>query len=119
MHQRGAAPASAGRSCSRYLEMVDGRARVGFARGGHPLPLLLRPDGAVEPRGAPGTLLGVVPDPQLEDRVVSLFPGDTLVFYTDGVVESRAGKDMLDEARLAALVSACARARRRRDRHPR
>jgi PAS domain S-box-containing protein len=91
-----------------YLELVDGGARVGFASGGHPLPLLLRPDGAVEPIGAPGTLLGVVPDPQLEDRAVSLSPGDALVFYTDGVVEGRAGKDMLDEARLAALVSACA-----------
>jgi PAS domain S-box-containing protein len=91
-----------------YLEMVDGGARVGFASGGHPLPLLLRPDGAVEPIGAPGTLLGVVPDPQLEDRVVSLSPGDALVFYTDGVVENRAGEDKLDEPRLAALVSACA-----------
>jgi serine phosphatase RsbU (regulator of sigma subunit) len=91
-----------------YLELVDGGARVGFASGGHPLPLLLRPDGAVEPIGAPGTLLGVVPDPQLEDRAVSLSPGDALVFYTDGVVESHVGKDMLDEARLAALVSACA-----------
>ena len=31
-----------------YLERVDGGARVGFASGGHPLPLLLHADGAVE-----------------------------------------------------------------------
>jgi phosphoserine phosphatase RsbU/P len=49
-----------------------------------------------------------VPDPQLEDRAVSLSPGDALVFYTDGVVESRIGEDALDEARLAELLSACA-----------
>jgi serine phosphatase RsbU (regulator of sigma subunit)/PAS domain-containing protein len=91
-----------------YLEVLDGGARVGFASGGHPLPLLLRPDGTVEPIGAPGTLLGVVPDPQLEDRAVSLSPGDALVFYTDGVVEGGVGEDALDEERLAALVSACA-----------
>ena len=91
-----------------YLEVLDGGARVGIASGGHPLPLLLRRDGTVEPIGEPGTLLGVVPDPQLEDRAVSLSPGDALVFYTDGVVESRIGEDALDEARLAALLSACA-----------
>jgi phosphoserine phosphatase RsbU/P len=91
-----------------YLEVLDGGARVGIASGGHPLPLLLRRDGTVEPIGEPGTLLGVVPDPQLEDRAVSLSPGDALVFYTDGVVESRIGEDALDEARLAELLSACA-----------
>ncbi|HEX5895731.1 MAG TPA: PAS domain S-box protein, partial [Thermoleophilaceae bacterium] len=46
-----------------YIERLDGGARVGVACGGHPLPLLLRADGSVEAVGAPGTLLGVVPDP--------------------------------------------------------
>jgi PAS domain S-box-containing protein len=91
-----------------YLEVLDGGARVGLASGGHPLPLLLRSDGTVEPIGAPGTLLGVVPDPHLEDRALSLSPGDALIFYTDGVVEGRPCEDMLDEAGLAALVSSCA-----------
>ena len=91
-----------------YLEVLDGGARVGLATGGHPLPLLLRSDGTVQPIGAPGTLLGVVPDPQLEDRAVSLSPGDALVFYTDGVVEGRLCEGMMDEAGLAALVSSCA-----------
>jgi phosphoserine phosphatase RsbU/P len=81
---------------------------VGIASGGHPLPLLLHPDGKVEPIGEPGTLLGVVPDPQLADRAVSLSPGDAIVFYTDGVVESRTGSEALDEAGLSELVSACA-----------
>ena len=91
-----------------YLELLDGGARVGIASGGHPLPLLLHPDGKVEPIGEPGTLLGVVPDPQLADRAVSLSPGDAIVFYTDGVVESRTGSEALDEAGLSELVSACA-----------
>ena len=85
-----------------YLEKLDDGARVGISTGGHPLPLLLRADGSVEPVGAPGTLLGVVPDPNLEDRAVTLAPGDALVFYTDGVIESRA-------ARTASWTSAGSR----------
>jgi serine phosphatase RsbU (regulator of sigma subunit) len=90
-----------------YLESTEGGVRLGFASGGHPLPLLVRSDGRVEPVGAPGTLLGVVPDPSFEDRSVELSPGDALVFYTDGVIEDR-GDGALDENRLAALLSECA-----------
>jgi PAS domain S-box-containing protein len=90
-----------------YIEKLDRGARVGIASGGHPLPLVLRVDGSVEPVGAPGTLLGVVPDPDLEDRSLLLEPGDALVFYTDGVIESR-GDSSLDERRLAELVATCA-----------
>ena len=92
-----------------YIEPLDRGARVGISSGGHPLPLLLRADGSVEPVGAPGTLLGIVPDPDLEDRAVTLGPGDTLVFYTDGVIESRANSHgVLDERRLAELIATCA-----------
>jgi len=91
-----------------YIEKLDHGARVGVACGGHPLPLLLRADGSVETVGVPGTLLGVVPDPNLEDRAVTLEPGDALVFYTDGVIESRGDATVLDERRLAELVATCA-----------
>jgi len=92
-----------------YLEMLDRGARAGISTGGHPLPLLLRADGNVEPVGAPGTLLGVFEDPDLEDQAVTLEPGDALVFYTDGVIESRmASNGVLDERRLAELVATCA-----------
>ena len=94
-----------------YLEKSEDGARVACASGGHPLPLLVRVDGTVEPVGAPGTLLGVLPDPRFEDRSVTLGPGDALVLYTDGVIEARSsdGVDgMLDEAGLARLLTACA-----------
>ena len=60
-----ATTAASAPSPTRYLEREDGGARVGFASGGHPLPILLRADGSVEAVGRPGTLLGVLPDPQL------------------------------------------------------
>jgi PAS domain S-box-containing protein len=90
-----------------YLELRDGGAQIGFATGGHPLPLLVRSDGTVEPIGEPGTLLGVVPDPRFEDRSLSIGPGDALVFYTDGVIEGR-GDGTLDEAGLARVLAGCA-----------
>src|SRR5688572_4247052 len=91
-----------------YLEKLDEGARVGISTGGHPLPILLRVAGSVEPVGAPGTLLGAVPDPNLEDRAVTLAPGDSLVFYTDGVIESRVTSNgVLDERRLMELVATC------------
>ena len=50
-----------------------------------------------------------MPDPNLEDEAVTLEPGDSLVFYTDGVIESRVGTNgVLDERRLAELVATCA-----------
>jgi PAS domain S-box-containing protein len=92
-----------------YIEKLDHGARAGISSGGHPLPILLRADGSVEPVGAPGTLLGVVPDPDLEDQAVTLEPGDALVFYTDGVIESRMSSNgVLDERRLAELIATCA-----------
>jgi PAS domain S-box-containing protein len=91
-----------------YLETTEDGARVGFASGGHPLPLLVRTDGSVHKVGAPGTLLGVLPDPRFEDRSLSLGAGDALILYTDGVIESRGGDGILDEERLAELLGACA-----------
>jgi serine phosphatase RsbU (regulator of sigma subunit) len=90
-----------------YLEPSNGGARVGCAIGGHPLPLLLRSDGTVEAVGAPGTLVGVLPDPNFEDRSVWLDPGDALVLYTDGVIEGHVG-ETLEEDRLAQLLTAYA-----------
>jgi len=92
-----------------YLEKLDRGARAGISTGGHPLPILLRADGSVEPVGAPGTVLGVVPDPDLADEAVTLEPGDSLIFYTDGVIESRVTSNgVLDERRLEELVATCA-----------
>jgi len=91
-----------------YLEPMSEGARIGFASGGHPLPLLLRADGSVQAVGEPGSLLGVLPDPSFEDRSLSLAPGDALVFYTDGVIEGRGSNGALDEVGLAAVVASCA-----------
>jgi serine phosphatase RsbU (regulator of sigma subunit) len=62
-------------------------ARLTVALGGHPLPIVLRKDGRVESIGKPGTLLGVLPSPTLADVEATLGVGDSLILYTDGVLD--------------------------------
>ena len=79
-----------------------------LATGGHPLPLVLRADGSVETAGRPGTLLGIVADPEISQERVRLGPGDALVIYTDGVVEASPVDDALAPERLATLLEGLA-----------
>ncbi len=100
-----------GRFCTIACARVEfGRvpARVTVACGGHPLPLLVRGDGSVGYVGVPGTLLGLVPDPHLEERSAELAPGDTLVLYTDGLTEAGAPERIWSDDDLAAAAAASA-----------
>ena len=65
----------------------NGEAHVTVALGGHPLPIILRRDGRVESIGEPGTILGVLPSPTLADVEDTLQVGDSLILYTDGVLD--------------------------------
>ena len=63
--------------------------QVSYANGGHNPPMIVRPDGAWALLEAPpGIALGVLPDMDYEHRDLRLAPGETLVFYTDGVTEA-------------------------------
>jgi serine phosphatase RsbU (regulator of sigma subunit) len=64
----------------------EGGARVRIASGGHPLPRRITNRGTAEPVGRPGTLLGILPEPRIEDVELRLDPGEMLVLYTDGIL---------------------------------
>ena len=85
----------------------DGRCRVSIATGGHPPGLLIDPsDGTVEEvRPAGGMLVGALPDATFDVCSFTLQPGQLLVFYTDGLIESRRGANAFDETALAAFVA--------------
>ena len=89
------------------LERNGAGTRMTVASGGHPLPLVLRADGRVDAVGTPGSLLGIMPDPQLRDDSVPLEPGDAVVLYTDGVTDARAPDRVLSPADLAGLLREC------------
>ena len=97
-------PATFCTACFAYITPIDPDTyRVELSLGGHPQPLLSR-NGHVQPVGSLGMLLGMI-DPTLSTTVVDLHPGDTLVFYTDGLTDAPAEQAVsIDE--LAALVEA-------------
>jgi PAS domain S-box-containing protein len=90
------------------LETNGGAARLTVASGGHPLPLRRRPGGDPASLGDHGVLLGVDGDGDWQETAVDLAPGDTLLFYTDGVTETpgarsaRFGEDRLLDAMARA-----------------
>ncbi|MFE2875294.1 SpoIIE family protein phosphatase [Streptomyces roseus] len=86
--------------------LFDPRTRVmRWARAGHLPPVLVR---GGEPEAFPlieGLLLGALPDVTYVEREVRLEPDDTLLMFTDGLVERR---DSSVEDSLAHLVGAAA-----------
>src|SRR3954447_15116020 len=67
----------------------NGAAHLTVALGGHPLPLILRESGRVDSVGEPGTLLGALPSPVISDAETTLDLGDSLILYTDGMLDVR------------------------------
>jgi serine phosphatase RsbU (regulator of sigma subunit) len=94
--------------CYARLRIGDRGVRVTVCCAGHPQPIVLRADGTIQSAGAPGTLLGIFPDPDLLDRAVDLGPGDAVVLFTDGVIEERAPGAIFGRDRLEGVVKASA-----------
>ncbi|MFJ5528917.1 SpoIIE family protein phosphatase [Streptomyces sp. NPDC093261] len=94
-----------------YGELIpfEGGVRCTLASAGHPLPLLLGPDGDVRVVAQPQTLLGVVEDVTYGCETFELRSGDTLLCVTDGVTERRSGSRQFDDGDgLAAALAGCA-----------
>jgi serine phosphatase RsbU (regulator of sigma subunit) len=90
--------------CARVVPGDDRTMVATVARGGHPPPFLVSA-GSAEAVGTPGPLLGAFEDSRWEERVIEAGPGDALVFYTDGVTDTR-GEDgeLFGQDRLAELL---------------
>ncbi|MCZ2837601.1 PP2C family protein-serine/threonine phosphatase [Modestobacter sp. VKM Ac-2985] len=67
-----------------------GTRRFRWSNAGHPPPVLARAGGEVGLlAAAPESLLGIAPGVRRTDHTLELGAGDTLLFYTDGLVERR------------------------------
>ncbi len=85
------------------LDPVPGGMRVTLASGGHPPPLVRRASGQIEALREHGPLLGVFPSAAYPEVTVELAPEDTLLVYTDGLVERN--PRLLGDAALSALLA--------------
>jgi PAS domain S-box-containing protein len=85
------------------LEEHDGGIRMTTAVGGHPLPLLKR-GSTVAPVGRTGRLLGVEGEAAWDEHVVDVLPGDTLLFFTDGVIDTPGERQRFGERRLHEVL---------------
>jgi serine phosphatase RsbU (regulator of sigma subunit) len=91
--------------CARIEPAGDGTVVATVARGGHPPPFLVSAGGGARDVGTPGPLLGAFEDAGWEEQVVVASLGDALVFYTDGVTDTRGeGGELFGQDRLAALL---------------
>jgi len=83
---------------------VNGTGRVRIINAGHCPPLIVR-GGSVEEGESTGLPLGLFYNADYDCRYVDLAPGDFLLFYTDGLTESRSPSgEQYGPGRLAQLV---------------
>ncbi|MEV4533107.1 SpoIIE family protein phosphatase [Asanoa sp. NPDC049518] len=95
-----------GRYCTLALAAVgpapsgDGDLAVSLHLAGHDRPVAVRADGRAAFVGTGGTALGLLDEVATPVAELTLRPGDSLVFYTDGVTERRRGRDLFGPERL-------------------
>ena len=92
-----------------FLAQIDGhRGEVTYCNAGHFPPILLRADGRAELLETGGPLLGAMENAVFNSGELVLEPGDTLVAYSDGILEccNPAGEEFGTERLVEALRSA-------------
>jgi sigma-B regulation protein RsbU (phosphoserine phosphatase) len=89
---------------ARIASAPDGSAVVTVVSGGHPAPFRLH-GGRAEPVDASGPLLGAFETGHWPETVVRLGPGESLVFYTDGVTDTRGSAGRFGADRLAGVLA--------------
>lgn len=78
-----------------------------FARAGHEVPILIDAVGNLESIGfSAGQLVGIFPDPLIDERCITIPPGGTVLLFTDGASDaSNAASEFFGSERLeSALV---------------
>jgi serine phosphatase RsbU (regulator of sigma subunit) len=86
------------------LDPASGHLR--YANAGHVPPLRRAQSGEVDQLRARGMPLGLMPDSTYEEKETTLGPGQTVLFYSDGLVEAHdAHREMFDVPRLSQVAA--------------
>jgi sigma-B regulation protein RsbU (phosphoserine phosphatase) len=75
-----------------------------YCNAGHPRPVLVRVNGSVDRLDMGGPILGPIPNAAYNVGIQCMAPGDTLVLFTDGVVEASDGDEEYGVDRLIHIV---------------
>jgi sigma-B regulation protein RsbU (phosphoserine phosphatase) len=98
--------APVGKFVSFFYAVLDSKDnRLTYCNAGHNPPALVRADGGTSELNAAGAVLGQFPDWVYEQSEVQLRPGDTLMLFTDGLVEAcDQDEEPFGEERLNRIV---------------
>jgi hypothetical protein len=98
-------------SIERYSTLFWGYAdptsgTIHYINAGHCSPILVKANGSSVRLDGGGPVLGLLPDVKFRQHTVGIDPGDTLVLYSDGIVEATNALDEeFGEDRLRRLVA--------------
>lgn len=94
------------RYATLFLAMLDPESGVlTYANAGHPAALLLREAGHCEPLPITGVPIGIFRETSYQAGRTIIHPGETLVIFTDGLIEARNEND--EEFGVNRLDSIC------------
>ncbi len=71
-----------------FFMALSGDGSACYTSAGHPPVLLRKDNGRIEELSSNGLPIGMFPDRRYAAREIRLEPGDTLLLYTDGVLET-------------------------------
>lgn len=88
------------------LDLTPQGAHLAVVCAGHPEPIVMRSDGTLEEVPQTSALLGAYPV-EVVEQLVDLEKGDSIILYTDGVIEARSDGETFGGERLQAIVAGC------------
>lgn len=100
------------RFATAVIGWLDEDGSITLVNAGHCPPMIVRSDGAIEEIDSTGPAVGIVPNARWKSTTLTLSPGELLLLYSDGVIESSSenGDDFGTAGILRSLpASICAR----------
>lgn len=79
--------------------------KLNYVNAGHNPPYIAGKDGTLVKLASTGTMLAVFQDSVFEEKTAELNIGDSLIAYTDGVVEAQRDEKLFGDKKLQDMVS--------------